>query len=371
MKRIIDEQVVASIACGALYLGSGGGGDTTLLQFMAKQAIREFGPVSLLSPFAFPEEEWVIPVGIMGSPKIFSEKLPSGVELKQAVADVEQEKQISASALTGLEIGGINAITPILAAALTRMPLLDADGMGRAFPEIQMTTYHAFGMQASPFVMRNERGEGNRIIHDSNREVEREARLRVAEMGGWAATACYPMRGREVRETGILQSFSLATRLGEAVLAAGADVHRVMTGLTRTFQNSIYGTPIKIMEGKIVDLQREIIEGVWSGRFIVEGSGFYSAEQVEVLFQNEYLLVKQRSNPTVTVPDLICVLDGDTGYPISVEELENLMRIWVIAIPSPTPVRDPKMLELVSPKQFGLSCDFVPVEKSANREGEG
>lgn len=371
MKQMIDESFLSSIACGSLYLGSGGGGDTTLLQFMAKQAIREHGPIPLVSPFHFPEEEWAIPVGIMGSPTILSEKLPSGQELKQVLSDLEQEKKIVATALTGLEIGGMNAIAPILAGALNRLPVLDADGMGRAFPEIHMTTFHAYGVQASPFMMRNEAGMKICLCHPSNQEIEIQSRRHVAEMGGWAAIACYAMRGREVQETGILHSFSLAKRLGDAVMAAGADVHRVIASLTRTFQNSIYGTPIKMIEGQVVDLQRDIVEGIVSGRIIVEGSGYDSGEQAEVLFQNEYLLVKLRKHNAVTVPDLIAVLDADTGYPISIEELEHHMRVFVIAIPSPSVIRNPKMLDFVAPEHFGLNGDFKPVDKLVFREGGG
>ena len=35
-----------------------------------------------------------------------------------------------------LEMGGINSLVPIMAAARLGLPLADADGMGRAFPEL-------------------------------------------------------------------------------------------------------------------------------------------------------------------------------------------------------------------------------------------
>lgn len=71
MKRYMDEQTVAALSRGAMYLGSGGGGDVKLTELMAKRAIRENGPVPLLSPFHVPDEAWVIPVAIMGSTTIF------------------------------------------------------------------------------------------------------------------------------------------------------------------------------------------------------------------------------------------------------------------------------------------------------------
>ncbi len=39
-----------------------------------------------------------------------------------------------------LEIGGGNAIQPLMAAAHLKRPVIDSDMMGRAYPEAQMTS---------------------------------------------------------------------------------------------------------------------------------------------------------------------------------------------------------------------------------------
>jgi DUF917 family protein len=114
MNRCIDETGVDSLACGSSYLGSGGGGDTALVQIMAKQAIREFGPVSLLSPFELQDEDWVVTSALMGSPAIHNEKITTGNELITALRELEKEKQIFAHAISPLEIGGLNALAPVL-----------------------------------------------------------------------------------------------------------------------------------------------------------------------------------------------------------------------------------------------------------------
>ncbi len=40
-----------------------------------------------------------------------------------------------------IEAGGVNSMLPIAAAARLNMPMVDVDGMGRAFPELQMVTF--------------------------------------------------------------------------------------------------------------------------------------------------------------------------------------------------------------------------------------
>ncbi|WCK52619.1 DUF917 domain-containing protein [Aneurinibacillus sp. Ricciae_BoGa-3] len=370
MKKQLTEQDIPYLACGARYLGSGGGGDSRLLELLALRSVREEGPVTLLSPMAVCDEEWVVPVAIMGSPTILNEKLLTQTEIPSAINMLEKEKGITIGAVMGFEIGGMEAMVPVLAAALSKLPLLDCDGMGRAFSELQMTTFHAFGIQATPLTMVNDRGECHRIHQAANEQVEHEARDKVIEWGGSAAIAGYPMQGRAVREVAIHQTFSLAMRLGEAVKAAQANIDHILIALNHTFGNSIYGRPCKLIEGKIVDLQRNLVGGLLSGALMVEGTGFFVGEQMEVIFKNEYLLAKKGERALAMVPDLICILDEATGSPITIEELENHRKVWIIVIPSPLLLRDPKMLEIVGPKRFGLATEFFPTEQLQIHEGE-
>ena len=123
---------------------------------------------------------------------------------------------------------------------------------------------------------------------------------------------------------------------------------------------------MKLVEGKIVDLQRNIIEGMLSGSLIVEGNGQYFGEYLSILFHNEYLWVRKGYSTLASVPDLICVLDEETGYPLSIEELENYLRVWVVVIPSPFILRTLKMLDVVGPAQFEIMENFVSIEDRLN-----
>ena len=41
-------------------------------------------------------------------------------------------------AVMSAEIGGMNALEPLVVSARTGLPVVDCDGMGRAFPELQV-----------------------------------------------------------------------------------------------------------------------------------------------------------------------------------------------------------------------------------------
>lgn len=265
MAQYLEEKDIDSLACGCAFLGSGGGGDPTIMAIMAKQAIRESGPVRLLSPFELRDGDWTLTLSLMGSQAIHYEKIMSGMELITALRILEKEKQITAQAIVSLEVGGINAISPILAASLAGLPLVDCDAMGRAFPELQMTTFHAFGAQASPFIMCADNGQCERLLHESNFEIEKVARLTMTKMGGSVAAASFPMQASLLQEVAVPHTLLVCKRLGEAVLAAGSDVHQVFANLSQVLQNSIYGKPHRLIEGKVVDVQRHWKNGFLQG----------------------------------------------------------------------------------------------------------
>ncbi|MFF7140058.1 MULTISPECIES: S-methyl thiohydantoin desulfurase domain-containing protein [Streptomyces] len=55
-----------------------------------------------------------------------------------------------AAAVGVIEIGGLNAVAAVLAAARLGAPVLDGDLMGRAFPRINRTTVAVTGHRAAP-----------------------------------------------------------------------------------------------------------------------------------------------------------------------------------------------------------------------------
>ena len=63
------------------------------------------------------------------------------------------------------------------------------------------------------------------------------------------------------------------------------------------------------------------------------------------------------------MPDLIAVLDSETGEPITTEGLRYGFRVEVIAFPCTPRWRSPDGLRLVGPRVFGYDVDYVPVEE--------
>ncbi|MGN1033157.1 MAG: DUF917 family protein, partial [Intestinibacter sp.] len=79
--RYLTEESIDKIAVGAAVLGTGGGGDPYVGKLVAKQAIKKYGPVKLISVDELKEDDLVVPVSGMGAPTITIEKLLSEIEL--------------------------------------------------------------------------------------------------------------------------------------------------------------------------------------------------------------------------------------------------------------------------------------------------
>ncbi len=93
-----------------------------------------------------------------------------------------QERSITG--LICLEAGGFNSIEPLLVGALEDLPVLDVDGMGRAFPELQMFIPFINGSRHTPSSLAGNSGETVACVDiGSSKELENFFRLETIRMG--------------------------------------------------------------------------------------------------------------------------------------------------------------------------------------------
>ena len=148
--RKIGISEIEDIALGASLLGAGGGGDPYVGKLVAISAVKECGEVTLLDPDEVPDDALVIPIAMMGAPTILAEKAVGEGEYKALYDIVSGFFGKPIYAFMPIEAGGVNSMLPIAAAARLGLPLVDVDGMGRAFPELQMVTFTIGGGCSTP-----------------------------------------------------------------------------------------------------------------------------------------------------------------------------------------------------------------------------
>lgn len=351
---------IADIALGATVLGTGGGGDPHVGELVARQAIDEHGPVEMIPPEAVDEDDLVIPTAQMGAPTVMIEKVSGGDELVTSLRRLERELGRSADATMPMECGGINSTFPFAVAAKTGLPLVDADGMGRAFPELQHETFNIYSVDGTPAVVSDERGNTCLIETDDNEALEWLARGITVRMGGVGYLCDYPMSGTEVQETAIPGTMTLAREIGQAVRKTDGDVVEAIREVTA---DSIYGATRTLFEGKIVDVERRNERGFAVGTAAIDGLGPDEGSRLTITFQNENLCAVRDGEYLATVPDLITVLDRETGDPIPTERLRYGARVRVIGIPTPPIMRSEAALDVWGPDTFGLDTTYRPLEE--------
>ena len=221
--RMIGVPDLEDIATGGAIMGTGGGGDPYIGKLMAQEAIRRYGPVRLVGVDSMADDALIVPVCMMGAPTVMTEKLPQGDEIVVALRKLEKFMGRRVDAVLCAEAGGINSTTPFVAAAAAGLPLVDGDGMGRAFPELQMETFGLHGVAATPMVLGDDKGNSVVLEPVDNAWTERLARAATVQMGGSALLAFYPMSGAVAKRAIIRGTLSLCARLGR-LLRAGMSV---------------------------------------------------------------------------------------------------------------------------------------------------
>jgi DUF917 family protein len=358
---ILTTQDVKDMAVGAAVLGSGGGGDPYIGMLMAIQAIERGKKVELVEPDVVDDNDFVVPVAMMGTPTVLIEKIPGGDEVLWVLRSIEKYYGREANYITPIEAGGVNSMIPIVAAAYTGKPLLNGDGMGRAFPELQMVTFHLIGVKATPMVLSDERG--NTVILDTidNFWAEKIARAITIKFGGSAYIAIYAMMGRDYRRGVVKRTPLLALELGKTIREAkrrGVNVFDAILDITKGFT---------LFKGKIVDVARFNIGGFARGEVTIEGFDEFKNSRMIVKFQNENLVAIKDGEVVATTPDIISILDIESAKPITTERLRYGLRAVVIGIPCDEKWRTEEGLKVVGPKYFGYDVDYIPIEVRMKR----
>jgi DUF917 family protein len=150
-------------------------------------------------------------------------------------------------------------------------------------------------------------------------------------------------------------SVTLAIRIGQALQKSDEP----LAALSREIGARV------LVTGKVTDVERRITGGFVRGRAEVEGLGGDRGRTVALEIQNENLVALDGGAVLATVPDIITVLDSETGEAIHTELLRYGQRVSVIAFPCDPIWRTPRGLALAGPRAFGYDLDYTPVEELA------
>ena len=351
--RDITADDLEALATGAWILGTGGGGNPYMGLLNMRELYRDGRRCRLMAPDELDDGDAVAVVSAMGAPLVGRERLKDPRPIVRSVEIMQAATGVRFRALMSLEVGGGNAFQPFLAAALMGLPVVDADCMGRAFPEGQMTSFAVGGLSNAPMAMADIRD--NEVVFlraESWTRMERMARRVCVEWGSTAATCLAPRTGREVKDWGIPGTTSRAIALGRAVAAARAAHTDPVAAIVEAEGGR------RLFVAKVRDVARRTTEGFLRGTATLEGLDADRGRTMTIDFQNEFAVAWADGEAVAMTPDLICVIDSVDGEAVGTEMLRYGQRVSVVVLPAPPVFLSPDGLALVGPRAFGHDLDF-------------
>lgn len=359
MKRLIGRGDIDDIAAGAAVLGCGGGGDPYVGALMTKQALQGGHSVPLVAPADVPDDALVVAIAGIGAPPVLIEKIANGSESEIALRQLEKHLGRRADFLMPAEVGGLNSLYPLQVAAKLGLPVVDADGMGRAFPKLEMTSFHIFGVPVAPIALVNERGDVVLLNATSDEQAEHFVKHLAVAMGGMMSSAGFSQSGAQVKTAAVPGTLSICQDIGVALRLARAQSRDPFGALLAAMRATPYYQHAQlIFEGKVVDVSRRT-DGRWSlGQTRIEGP----QGVLELAVQNEWLHAQRNGRTAAIVPDLLAVLDEDTAQAITAESVRYGQRVRVLAASVPPVMRCEAALKVWGPQAFGIDEPFIPIE---------
>jgi DUF917 family protein len=373
----VSETDVEWIADGSYVLGCAGGGSPFSEYIKLRDILRAGHTIRIIDSSAMKDDDIVYWGGHMGSPAVSNERL-SANETEQAMRELmEYLRHDSFDVAMSLEIGGANGLQPLLVGSskVFDRPTVDADWMGRAYPTYWQTTICVYETeQLVPCAIAS--GDGKSIImtKTTNDEiVDRALRASCTEMGSRVGMAAKPTTKEKVTKYSVLNTMSLVWRIGRCI--ARAAKHNTTSTIAEQIIDEVGGPESAkvLFRGKIIGVERRLWKGHSCGEITIQQivdeeqesttSGAMETVAVggviKIPFKNENIYAKHVKDDgteeyVAMVPDLIAVLDTQSGKALGVPEYRYGIMVTVLGITcSPRWTDTPRGLEIGGPAAMG------------------
>jgi len=339
---------------GAAVFSAGGGGDPEMGYEIVDKLIEEGYVATLVDPLEVPDDAAVVNFACVGATTSVGYDSDAAVK---TVYTLEQYKKQKFYAVIPVELGGFNTLAAVDVAARRGVPVVDADGAGRAVPEVHLKVYTIDDIPLAPMVVADLRAQNVVIVKETkdSKSAERIARTLATEWGHTAYTARRILTGKQVKTSPILHSLSTSIRIG-MLLRKTVDPIRAVLKETGGF---------KLFEGKVDKIERRTEAGFTWTKTILKGIHEYEGSRFEFRAKNE-VLVAYRNNKLVAIaPDIIVPVHHETGKCITAEKIKKGEKLAILGIPTPQKWRTAKGLELWIDvlERSAIRETYVPIEQ--------
>lgn len=375
MSTIISDRLqVEDLARGATFFGTGGGGDPMEGIKALMDEVEQGKKISLIDVRDLGDDVFIASPYLMGSIapttdekrqeiSMASRLSKKSYDFKTMMANSVKElasytgKKISA--VVPSELGGAAALTAIAAGSSLNMPVVDGDFSGRAVPEICQTTPFLTDKLIYPTACVDEFGDVCIIKNAISAEVaERIGKSLSVALFGVTAQCDSLMSGKEAQDTIIPGTISRCLEVGAFIRKCREGQQNVVDSLAKEVGGWV------LFKGTVSAKEPEDRDGYYWGTHTLNGVDEFSGQTFKIWFKNENHISWKDDKPFVTSPDLITVVDLETGEPITNTVLKVTDRVGVIGTKAKDIMRTSKGVAVFGPRHFGFDFDYRPIEEA-------
>jgi DUF917 family protein len=366
--KTLDKQDLRDIMVGSAYLGTGGGGLLDVGWKNIEKALADGREFKLIDVSEMGDDDYAsVPyeIGTLAKiPPSEREKfkdlptapgLPTSAAYK-ALADFMGKT--FTSVIVG-ELGPESTASALICAADMKLFTLDADVCGRAAPQVQQHSVRVSGHSLLPAGAATTFGDEIILKKVAVPEREEEIFRVLAEANIWIGVSDAPIPGHIAKQEGVLVtgSVSLCLKVGAAYREA-CDAKGDAIGAARDAANGY-----TLFEGTITKIDQADKGGFLVGGVTLAGTGANDGMTCRIDYKNENMVARIDDQVIATVPDLITLVDKQSGLPPGNPNFESGQEMVVLGFKCPDIWRTAAGLEVFSPQHFGFKVDYVPIEK--------
>lgn len=389
---LLSETDLAWLADGCYVLGCAGGGSPAASVLQLRDILRAGHKIRIIDHSSLRDSALIYWGGHMGSPAVSVERLQALETVQAFEVLMEYMGHDKFDAVMGLEIGGANGMEPMLVGSskFFDSPIIDGDWMGRAYPTYWQTTLAVHvPLELCPCAI--DSGDGKSIVMTrapDDEIVDRALRASCSEMGSRVGMAAKPTTTEYVRKYGVLNTCSLAWRIGRCI--ARCEASNTLSTVAESIIDEAGGPGAAkvLFRGKIVAVERRLVKGHSYGTVHIaafedndlddeacsssttRSAALASGGTLKIPFKNENIFAEHTAADGTTkviasVPDLIAILDNGSGRALGVPEFKYGYRVTVVGITcSPRWTEVPAGLEIGGTKAFGYDdIEYRPLGK--------
>lgn len=322
---IIDREIGMKAIYGGLFLGGGGGGSLSGGLEVLEETLK-YGGVKLTNIRDLDKNDIVLTASLVGSPA--SKEKYVGEKHYTKVYDLYRKTYDGEIAGIMTNEMGAQAITNgWMLSAMMKIPFINASCNGRAHPTGAMGSMGLSSNEDYITLQTAAGGKGKKDISivakgtiKATSEIIKTASI---EAGGFVTVLRNPVNIEYINNNAAINSVEHAIEIGEVFISNMGNLDKIIQGLKKVMDLEL------ICQGEVTQFQLETKDGLDVGSLSIESI----SEKNEVVFWNEYMTVDNRKGVRqATFPDLIAILDAQSGLPINSAELEIGRKVALVKV---------------------------------------